>query len=115
MYTSSATPLSQVYKIPVFITHFVEHDNGGDFLDEMEKFLVHHYGGHDVDDDWETDQKLPFMKVEMAHLVQISIPIFKLTIPNFNVISYKEPMVLFDDDALYSYYLNTIWQPPKHA
>ena len=112
---SSATPISQVYKLPVFVTHFIEHDQGGNFFSEMKVFLVHHYGGHPKDDDWQTDQKLPFMQVEIAHFVQITIPIFRLKIPEPLKTEYQEPILSKDERVNYSYYLNSIWQPPKYS
>lgn len=114
-YISSVTPVSQIYKLPVFVSHFIEHDEGRDFVTEMTVFLVHHYGGHEVDDDWETDQKLPFMKVEIAHYDQILLPVFKLNFPVYKKVIHQEPMLAFDEDIAYSYYLNSIWQPPKQA
>lgn len=81
----------------------------------MKEFLVHHYGGHPMDEDWKTDQKLPFIHVEITHFVQISIPIFRLKIPELKKENHQEPIVFFDDDIHYSYYLNSIWQPPKQA
>ena len=60
-YFFSTTELVQLLKIPVLINHFVEHaeeDNSITFMD----YMVHHYGGHEKDADWETDMKLPFMQ-----------------------------------------------------
>jgi len=115
LYFTTATQFSQLYKIPVFISHFIEHDKGGDFLDELEEFLVHHYGGHEKDADWETDQKLPFMKIESVHMDFYFTPIKLFTflhlekeIPHIEIKFYKENVV-------YTYYLNSIWQPPQQS
>ena len=115
LYMTTSTQLSQLYKIPVFITHFIEHDNGGDFFKEMKVFLVHHYGGHEVDEDWETDQKLPFMKVEIAHIDLAAIPKFTFDTPFIIKEKIETNFVSFDESNLYSHYLNSIWQPPKQA
>lgn len=115
LYMTTSTQLSQLYKIPVFITHFIEHDNGGDFFKEMKVFLVHHYGGHEVDEDWETDQKLPFMKVEIAHIDLAAMPKFTFVTPFIIKEKIETNFVSFDESNLYSHYLNSIWQPPKQA
>ena len=115
LYLSTATQFSQLYKLPVFISHFIEHNQGGNFFDEMEEFIVHHYGGHEMDEDWETDQKLPFIKVTNPHIDFFFSPIktfHALRIDKaISTISYK----YFNENNLYSHYLNSIWQPPKQA
>lgn len=115
LYITTSTQLSQLYKMPVFITHFIEHDKGGDFFKEMKVFLVHHYGGHEVDEDWETDQKLPFMKVEIAHIDLAAIPKFVFITPFILKENIQSTFVFFDESNIYSHYLNSIWQPPKQA
>lgn len=114
-YLTTSTQLCQLYKLPVFISHFIEHDRGGDFFTEMKNFLVHHYGGHKMDEDWETDQKLPFMKVEIAHIDISVLP--KITFIPLFVIKEKiqTSTVFYYQDHIYSHYLNSIWQPPKQA
>lgn len=114
-YITTSTQLCQLYKLPVFISHFIEHDKGGDFLDEMKTFLVHHYGGHEVDADWETDQKLPFMKVEFVHIDFFFSPIKLFDILHLDKEISTTSIKTFDEDFLYTHYLDSIWQPPKQA
>jgi len=115
LYITTSTQLCQLYKLPVFISHFIEHDKGGDFLDEMKTFLVHHYGGHEVDADWETDQKLPFMKVEFVHIDFFFSPIKLFDILHLDKEISTTSIKIFDEDFLYTHYLDSIWQPPKQA
>ena len=115
LYITTSTQLCQLYKLPVFISHFIEHDKGGDFLDEMKTFLVHHYGGHEVDADWETDQKLPFMKVEFVHIDFFFSPIKLFDILHLDKEISTTSIKIFDEDFLHTYYLDSIWQPPKQA
>jgi len=114
-YITTSTQFCQLYKLPVFISHFIEHDKGGDFLDEMKTFLVHHYGGHEVDADWETDQKLPFMKVEFVHIDFFFSPIELFDILHLDKEISTTSIKIFDEDFLHTYYLDSIWQPPKQA
>jgi len=115
LYITTSTQLCQLYKLPVFISHFIEHDKGGDFLDEMKTFLVHHYGGHEVDADWETDQKLPFMKVEFVHIDFFFSPIKLFDVLHLDKEISTTSIKTFDEDFLYTHYLDSIWQPPKQA
>lgn len=114
-YITTSTQFCQLYKLPVFISHFIEHDKGGDFLDEMKTFLVHHYGGHEVDADWETDQKLPFMKVEFVHIDFFFSPIKLFDVLHLDKEISTTSIKIFDEDFLHTYYLDSIWQPPKQA
>lgn len=114
-YITTSTQFCQLYKLPVFISHFIEHDKGGDFLDEMKTFLVHHYGGHEVDADWETDQKLPFMKVEFVHIDFFFSPIKLFDVLHLDKEISTTSIKTFDEDFLYTHYLDSIWQPPKQA
>ena len=115
LYITTSTQLCQLYKLPVFISHFIEHDKGGDFFDEMKTFLVHHYGGHEVDADWETDQKLPFMKVEFVHIDFFFSPIKLFDVLHLDKEISTTSIKTFDEDFLYTHYLDSIWQPPKQA
>ncbi len=115
LYITTSTQLCQLYKLPVFISHFIEHDKGGDFLDEMKTFLVHHYGGHEVDADWETDQKLPFMKVEFVHIDFFFSPIKLFDVLHLDKEISTTSIKTFDEDFLCTHYLDSIWQPPKQA
>lgn len=65
--------------MPLFIEHYQEFvaNGDGDLLD----FLVHHYGGHEMDSDWDTDMQLPFMKLAADHSVAFYVPKFHLEIP----------------------------------
>jgi len=115
LYITTSTQFCQLYKLPVFISHFIEHDRGGDFIHEMEAFLIHHYGGHEKDADWETDQKLPFMKVEFVHIDFFFSPIKLFHALHLDKEISTTSIKSFNENFLYSHYLNSIWQPPKQA
>lgn len=115
LYISTSTQLSQLYKLPVFISHFIEHSKDGNFFDEMKFFIVHHYGGHEMDEDWETDQKLPFMKIEIAHIDLSVLPKISFQIPFITKEIIQTKTHFYRESQLHSHYLNSIWQPPKQA
>lgn len=114
-YLFLTTELSQLLKLPVLIEHFAEHqeqDRNMSFID----FLVHHYGGHEKDADYETDMKLPFMKnLSVPYLYPISapgnlVPVFK---PVYFAVA--KPFFSYKDKGLIAAYLSAIWQPPKYC
>jgi hypothetical protein len=104
--------MGQLLKVPILITHFLEHKQ----LDQMSfgEYLVHHYGGHEKDADWETDMTLPFMK----HGETLNI----LLLEPSPIVSLLKKALLFNNKGLLnvhqkedfvSSYLSSIWQPPK--
>ncbi|WP_177764971.1 hypothetical protein [Flavobacterium sp. I3-2] len=112
---ASTTQFSQLYKLPVFISHYLEHSNNTFNFDELKIFIVHHYGGHEMDEDWETDQKLPFMNADRVHLdpCYISDFNFNLSPEIFEKISL--PQTIWKNQIITFPYLNSIWEPPKFA
>lgn len=111
-YFFSTTEFSQLLKIPVLITHFVEHkdnDNMGFW-----EYMSHHYGGHEKDADWDIDMKLPFM--QQSDLLQLTVVTPKNIIavpPKKIYISTKNKFSFYRDKFIPLSSLNAIWQPPK--
>jgi hypothetical protein len=111
-YFFSTTELRQLLKIPVLISHYLDHKEEDDMT--FVSYIVHHYGGHEKDADWETDMKLPFM--QHSDLLNI------LVIANNNhfTLNNKIPLwsvskitVYYQDNNIPNSYLSSIWQPPK--
>lgn len=102
---------AQLLKIPIFVEHFVEHmeKDRMSFVD----YLVHHYGGHEQDDDWDTDMKLPFMThSETFHGVFNFAP-FRLELGEKRMSDTEQSLAPYRQPGLKPPYLATIWQPPK--
>ena len=113
VYLFSNVEFCQLLKMPLLVEHYHEFvANGeGDLLD----FLVHHYGGHEMDSDWDTDMKLPFMKLAADHSIAFYVPRFSLEIPS----PTTEPIAALracgkTQQFLPSYFAN-ILQPPRLA
>jgi len=115
LYFTTSTQFSELYKLPVFVSHFIEHYQGGNVANEMIDFVVLHYNNHEKDEDWKTDQKLPFIKIEVAHIDQSYLPLIVFEVPAVLKEEIHEPMTSFDEDFIFFHYLDTIWQPPKQA
>ena len=104
----ATTQLAEVLKLPIFIEHYIEYDKGG-FID----YLVHHYGGHEQDADWETDQKLPFMNLSHVLMVVSIVPEQPLKIPNkIEELVFKKPILKHVTDFK-ELFLSGIFQPPR--
>ena len=112
-YLFSNAELCQLMKISLFIEHYQEFvANGeGDLVD----FLVHHYGGHEKDSDWDTDMKLPFMTLagDLSHAFYI--PKIQLDIPDQPRFLSANGQPAGKAKNLVSSYYNNILQPPRIA
>lgn len=111
-YFFSTTELNQLLKIPVLISHFVEHNVHDDM--GLWEYLSHHYGGHEKDADWDTDMKLPFMQhSDLLHFTLVT-PKNTFTLhPKRVYLSYKREFSCYQEQYIPSAYLASIWQPPR--
>jgi len=113
IYLFSTTELIQLLKIPVLISHCIEHKNNNSKLTFVQ-FLNDHYNIPVKDNDRDTDEKLPFVKhVNFLNITAISSTVSS-EVPLMTSSIFFEKKLLFYPDQ---YYLNTytchIWQPPK--
>lgn len=102
---------AQLLKIPILVEHYVEHKQKDkmSFVD----YLVHHYGGHEKDADWDTDMKLPFMTHSETFQGVFSFVPFRLEIGDKKMLYAKKRLAPYRDPGLKSAYLAAVWQPPK--
>ena len=112
-YFFSTKELVQLLKIPVLINHFVEHaeeDSSITFMD----YMVHHYGGHEKDADWETDMKLPFMQHSDLLNILVIPASSNINLPDkITVETHFKTIVFYRQAIIPNSYLSSIWQPPK--
>ncbi len=91
--------------------HYQEYvANGeGDLID----FLVHHYGGHEMDSDWDTDMKLPFMTPGVDFNMAFYLPkiTFEIDTKAFEYVEYSQP--IGKTQSFLASYFNNILQPPR--
>ena len=107
IYLLPTTVLSEVLKLPLFVEHYAEYQ--GDLTD----FLVHHYGGHEKDADWETDQKLPFMDLNPTMNFVFDLPKADIFVPRPEFfITPKGVTDLYKKDFTNDY-LTEIFRPPQ--
>lgn len=117
-YTFSTTELYQLLKLPVLVEHFFEHKAKNSEMSFWD-FMVLHYDGnhlenHPHDDDYEQDQKLPFMaQTNVPSYCFVHTPPFRFEIKNKLYQCPKQKMPAFDENYTANDFLSSIWQPPK--
>jgi hypothetical protein len=114
IYLVSTTEAYQLFKIPMLFEHFSEHKKQHPEMTVM-SFLKMHYDHPAKDADYETDQKLPFVR----HVNCFS-PVFtaQTTINaelNREIFNISAPLIIYKNILYKSRVRNTIWQPPRLA
>jgi len=114
----STTELYQMLKIPILIEHFFEHKSQNSAL-SFRDFMTIHYNGnhlenHPHNDDYEQDQKLPFM----AHTNAPNFCFVPTTPSQFDLKDrlyqyLKRKMPVLDEHYTGNNFLSSIWQPPR--
>lgn len=107
------TSLCQVYKVPLLLKHFAEHQSLNHEI-TFSDFLSMHYLGKDLNDnDDDKDMQLPFKKVE-AHTSNF------IFVPNTPVFTFKRvylPIKAEYGPAVpqvdYSTVLGSLFRPPR--
>lgn len=68
------TSLNQLAKLPVLVSHYLEHHHTRSDL-SVSQFLTMHYGGDDGDDsDNDRDMQLPFKKIDFTNFQVLFSP-----------------------------------------
>lgn len=115
IYLFSATEFSQLLKLPVLVSHFIEHQKLDPLMDFSE-FLYHHYAiDHADDGDAATDNKLPFKTHD--HCCSFVFPISihqSIQLSQLKIVFLEKKNAFFSSSSnIISAYLSTIWQPPQ--
>lgn len=107
-YMIATTQVAQVLRVPLFVEHYMEYTQGG-----LIHFVIHHYGGHEVDEDWDIDQKLPFMNPSKVISVVATVPLSTIPLidPSIEVICKKVKLLYKDQYS--TLFGGSIFQPPR--
>jgi len=112
IYLFSTTELIQLLKIPILISHCLEHKKNHHKL-TIGQFLIDHYKNHKQDGDWDTDQQLPFKHFNSLSVTAIYCS-FSTYIPQLtSSINLKRKTFFHHDRSRIDSYIGAIWQPPK--
>lgn len=115
VYLLTTTELSQLLKLPAFITHFAEHKAQDKSLTIWQFLFIHYAQGDLRDADYEKDMKLPFKTHDNCNAsIGVAVPavatIF-LEKPHYFVVINQQ--FFLTDDEFSSISFSNIWQPPK--
>lgn len=118
IYLCATTELYQLLKFPVLVEHFFEHKAKNSNISVLD-FLALHYAGnhlqnHPHDDDYEQDQKLPFISHhDFLTIVFTPGSAVWFEIENHNLPVVKRKIASYNDAYLSGEIINAVWQPPK--
>ncbi|MDQ1803579.1 hypothetical protein ACNFU2_03765 [Chryseobacterium sp. PTM-20240506] len=108
-YVFATTNMAEVLKAPVFIEHLMEYDGN------CVEFLVEHYDNHKKDQDWDTDQKLPFINPPVVLMVYAQLPETLFHIEKIKEFPVQQKNTFYQEKDFSGLYLSSIFQPPRHS
>jgi hypothetical protein len=114
VYLFSATELNELWKLPIFISHFIEHRQESPDITLIDFITLHYFSGDVRDADYARDEQLPFRDHNQCLIGTISS-----IVPSAASITYQSNFlcqVAFapkTQDGKPSRYQTDIWQPPR--
>lgn len=118
IYIASATEISQLLRFPLLIEHYFQHKAKNPALSVVDFISVHYTGNHlenhPHDDDYEEDQKLPFMMHTTSYSAVFVCPqIASIKIENRSLPEKNDNTPIWNDQFIDDTFMTSIWQPPK--
>ncbi|MNN61431.1 hypothetical protein D3C81_1766640 [compost metagenome] len=118
IYIASATEISQLLRFPLLIEHYFEHKEKNPTMSVLDFLKVHYKGdhlqNHPNDDDYDKDQRLPFMMHTAWYSAVFVCPqIVNIEIDNRSLPENNDNTPVRNDQFVDDTFLNSIWQPPK--
>lgn len=117
VYLISTTELGQLLKFPILIEHYFHHKEKNPDISVFQ-FLEIHYAGnhlqnHPYDEDYEEDQKLPFiLHTDLLNVSIVLSKVFFLELSSENY-TFSKRITVHNDNFFSSFFISGIWQPPK--
>ncbi|MGL5111838.1 MAG: hypothetical protein ACRC6O_04280 [Flavobacterium sp.] len=118
LFVNSNTEVRQLFKIPIFVEHYLEHQNHHEenvfsFVD----FTISHYGTrkkHRDTDEHDEHENVPFKSQSNSSDTLLAFEKFNsfITVGKLNYKAVKEVFTIYKVGYI-SNVFNTIWQPPK--
>ncbi|HBK87847.1 MAG: hypothetical protein U0289_01225 [Cyclobacteriaceae bacterium] len=116
VYLFTATELNQLWKLPIFISHFIEHRQESPDITLFDFVALHYFSGDVRDADYARDEQLPFRDNSESIIGTIS-----LLVPTAAGVSYESELLCQisfipkTQEGKPCRSLATIWQPPRLA
>lgn len=114
VYLFTATELNQLWKLPIFISHFIEHRQESPDITLIDFVTLHYFSGDERDADYARDEQLPFRDDSECMIGSISS-----IVPSAASISYQSEILYLisftpkTQDGKPSSSQASIWQPPR--
>jgi hypothetical protein len=111
----STTGLSQMFKLPILMAHYVEHVKRDHHLGMLD-FLSMHYWGQDLNDnDQDRDMQLPFKSPTQHCCSQISLipPAGVVTIDHHYFVPSKPVQPIVEDSFYIMNAASSLFRPPR--
>ena len=116
LYLFTATELNQLWKLPIFISHFIEHREESPDITLLNFITLHYFSGDVRDSDYARDEQLPFRDNSECLIGAISS-----IVPSSPTITYQSDILYLisyapkTQDGKPSRYQTDIWQPPRQS
>ena len=107
LYLLTTTQLSEVFKLPLFVSHYL------DFKGNLVEYVVHHYGGHEKDADWEVDMKLPFMDLSSPLVMVFDLPVPTVIYPPKPLIFVSQQPIVTGENLHLNHVPDSPYHPPR--
>ena len=114
IYIFSATELNQLWKFPIFVSHFIEHRQESPDITLINFITLHYFSGDERDSDYARDEQLPFRDDSQCLIGAISS-----IVPSSASVSYQSEilhLIVFTpktQEGKPNRYQTEIWQPPR--
>lgn len=117
-YLISTTEIYQLLKFPVLVAHYIEHKEKNPGMSVLDFLALHYEGNHQEnhphDDDYDQDQKLPFIThTDVLSLCFVYESPFSFDIKVKFPVNRESKVLPFDDTFLDKNFFSSIWQPPR--
>lgn len=116
-YLLTATELNELFKLPMMVEHFKEHNEGDKQISIWDFLCVHYSSKMAKDADMEDDMKLPFKsKSHFETTNSINSICFNFNFEVNHLIPFVEKSYVISSEQFNNTStINTIWQPPKFS
>ena len=114
IYLLTATELNQLWKIPIFISHFIEHRQESPDITLVTFITLHYFSGDVRDSDYARDEQLPFRDHNLCLVGNLSsiVPPAASTVYDSHLLC-QMTFTPKTQDVKPSRYQTDIWQPPR--
>lgn len=109
----NALSLQQIYRVPILIAHYFEHQQRCNSITVIEYLSMHYWDNDGNDNDEERDRELPFKKVD--HFQSISVFLSPAQHFTFNPLPSVKSFPIPDSDRHICQHVGSLFKPPRHS